>query len=268
VDHFVHTGRAFCRRKRSRDLVRRHYHDCGWVNPYRQYERLLADVLSAGSVVLDVGCGGDWPTLEYLLTCGTVPHGIDPVVEEGSPIAHSGGTLRRGRAEAIPYPDGFFDAAVSRCVLEHLQSPIEAFRELRRVLKPGGLFALLTPNRWDYVSLCAKLIPNRLHARLVRRLESRQETDTFPTFYRANSARDISRLAAETGFVVDHLAYTNEFPSMLMGHRVLCGVMIAYDELIGRFPGLHWLKGWILGCLRSTGKKALGVYVAEAREGS
>lgn len=54
----------------------------------------------------------------------------------------------RGRADALPFPDGSFDFAVSAFVLRSLaaiRGP--AAREIRRVLKPGGRACLLELGR-------------------------------------------------------------------------------------------------------------------------
>ena len=51
-----------------------------------------------------------------------------------------GGTkLREARAEALPFEDGEFHAVVSNSLLHHLSDPVGAFREMARVLRPGGL---------------------------------------------------------------------------------------------------------------------------------
>lgn len=52
-----------------------------------------------------------------------------------------GGTLREAQ-----FPDGSFDAAALYHVIEHFKSPASEVRELHRVLRPGGLIVIETPN--------------------------------------------------------------------------------------------------------------------------
>jgi hypothetical protein len=62
-------------------------------------------------------------------------------------------------------------------------------REFHRVLKPGGWVCARTPNKWGYIALGARIIPDALHDRVLAYLQpARQKHDVFPTFYRANSA--------------------------------------------------------------------------------
>ena len=253
TDHpSVKTTRADRRRAKCWQIVRRHYHDRGWQHAYRKYDDLLATSLGDHSAVLDVGCGREFPLAPKLLKTGAEVHGIDPALDTESVPDRAGVTIKRGTAEAIPYPDDRFDVVVSRSVLEHVQNPLVVFRELYRVLKPGGKFVFLTPSKYDYVSLIASCVPNRFHAAIVERMEGREERDTFPTFYRANSAHQLARLAAESGFEVEALRYENNYPSMFMAHPLLCRMAVGYDNLISLSPRLHWLRGWLLGCLSST----------------
>lgn len=48
--------------------------------------------------------------------------------------------------DRLPFDDGTFDEVYSRCVLEHLQNPNIALKEMIRVLKRGGKLRLITDN--------------------------------------------------------------------------------------------------------------------------
>ena len=54
--------------------------------------------------------------------------------------------------ERLPWADGSFDAVAAWEVLEHLENPHHAVREISRVLKPGGIFLLSLPNIFHIVS--------------------------------------------------------------------------------------------------------------------
>ena len=51
----------------------------------------------------------------------------------GAPIE-----LRQMDAQAMEFPDGSFDAAVATCVFCSVPDPVQGFREVKRVVKPGG----------------------------------------------------------------------------------------------------------------------------------
>lgn len=51
-------------------------------------------------------------------------------------------------AEAIPYPDNYFDTILSHEVIEHVADDRRTAHEMVRVLKPGGRIVIFCPNRW------------------------------------------------------------------------------------------------------------------------
>lgn len=50
--------------------------------------------------------------------------------------------FEQGEIEAMPFPDGSFDLVISNCVINLVPDKSDAYREIFRVLKPGGWFAV------------------------------------------------------------------------------------------------------------------------------
>src|SRR6266576_3801216 len=72
--------------------------------------------------------------------------GLDPDSPSLSEHRAQGMPVVRGVGERMPFVDESFDLIVCLWVLEHLKDPVEAFREVRRVLRPRGHFVFVTPN--------------------------------------------------------------------------------------------------------------------------
>src|SRR4051794_33114392 len=107
-------------------------------------ERALAG--RTGLRVLDAGCGTGGTTVE-LRRFGEVV-GVDLAWEALEPARGRGlSQLARASIERLPFASGTFDAATSFEVVYHLDvgNDTLALSEVRRVLKPGGIFLLRVP---------------------------------------------------------------------------------------------------------------------------
>ena len=78
-------------------------------------------------------------------------------------------------AESLDYPDNSFDILFSIEVLEHLQRPARAINEFYRVLKPGGLAIITTPNRSTLISKPRKILESVLERAGKARSSAREE---------------------------------------------------------------------------------------------
>ena len=91
--------------------------------------------------------------------------------------------------EKIPLPSRSVDLCICRSVIEHMENPTNFFAEMSRVIKPGGYICLVTPNKYSYFGIASRMIPDRFHAWLLKKIMKsfREDHDVFPTFYNCNS---------------------------------------------------------------------------------
>ncbi len=111
---------------------------------YRRRVEMCLDQCCGGDAVLEVGFGIGL-TFWNLSRLYRRIHGLDlevNVAEVARLHAEQGiaANLTNGNVLNMPYDDGSFDTVLLISILEHLkpQEQDQAFRELRRVLKPGG----------------------------------------------------------------------------------------------------------------------------------
>lgn len=182
--------------------------------PWRLYHAPIVDALqrvitlSPGVSILNLG-SGPFLELSSLDDCGrkfTVCD-IDPRAvalarkRYGARLAGSD-VLEPGRP--LPYADRTFDTVVSMDVIEHVSDPVAWAREALRVLKPGGLLFLTTPN---YGSRSLRLIESTA-LEAVARWQSFTRKDLHPT------KMDDARLAAtlrDAGcktLIIERIAYS------------------------------------------------------------
>jgi len=107
----------------------------------------------SGRNVLDLGCGYGGRTVFYAVDCGAATvEGLEvseAIVARCREYADAkdcaNATFRLGLAETLPYADRAFEVVVSFDVLEHVDDPFRALREIARVLRPGGHAYLVFP---------------------------------------------------------------------------------------------------------------------------
>jgi len=241
----------------SQKLKKIFYHD--EEHPYRVYERIILSYIKKKDVVVDVGCGRAAQVLKKIIGECKVAIGMDIGDFEGVD-GRSGINFMRSDVINIGLKNNSVDLIISRSMFEHIKDPDKVYRELYRVLKPGGYVIFLTPNLYDYASLIAKTIPNRFHPKIVRITEGRSEGDTFPTYFRSNTQRVIKNLSQNAGFKIISIALLGQYPSYLMFNPVLFLLGTAFDKIICKFETLQLLRGWLLVVLKKEGRVSLAKF--------
>jgi SAM-dependent methyltransferase len=121
------------------------------------HERVARRLVTEGATpVLDVGCG-EGELARHLPAGAWIGLDNSPTMLAQAPPPNI-----VGDAEALPFPDRWFDSAALLYVLYHLPEPAQALAEAYRVLRPGGLVAVAAPSRHDSPELAHALPRRRL----------------------------------------------------------------------------------------------------------
>jgi ubiquinone/menaquinone biosynthesis C-methylase UbiE len=119
--------------------------------------------------LLEIGYGSGVFMPELALHCNEL-YGIDPHHQEEAVtevLAKHGVTakLASGSAESMPYEDSFFDAVVVVSALEFIPDLEKACHEIRRVLAPNGIVAIVTPGHSPMVDFGLRVLTGKSPAK-------------------------------------------------------------------------------------------------------
>jgi methionine biosynthesis protein MetW len=143
---------------REDEYVSKYYNDA-WATKLQRKEYRTLDArwrsrwefavqeIPQKSKVLDCGCG-DGILGGMLKNKGCDVYGLD-ISEYAMALATERGVKTAScdlSSDSFPFQDGFFDAVVFACVLEHIAFPEHALREAARVAKDEGIVIVTIPN--------------------------------------------------------------------------------------------------------------------------
>ena len=208
------------------------------------FQQLLNQYLSSETVLLDLGCGRGLESMrDYTAVCRH-SYGVDPTdaVFENKTIHEP----LKGSAYEIPIGDEVLDVVVSQQVLEHIEFPERMFKEVARVLKPGGLFAAMTPNLWYPTTVVSAVTPYSFHRWVNSALLSVDEDDTFPTFYRANRLSTLQKLGREAGLSPKFHQYFMSNPGQFEFSPILTRAEVLFIRILDAWSALAKLKDTII----------------------
>ena len=216
----------------------------------RAYRDFVTSFLTPDVKLLDFGAGrGAQPQHRFR---GVVAHvagvDIDEAVLENP---HLDDAKVMAPNAPIPYAEDSFDVVISANVLEHVEDPDAVFREIHRILRPGGVFVFQTPNKRHYVPMIARLTPHRFHL-WVNHRRGVPDRDTFPTRYRVNTPGAVRRLATQHAFAVERLDTIEGRPEYLRAFTPLYPLGILYERTVNATPLLAPFRVVMLGALRKN----------------
>ncbi|TMK70650.1 MAG: class I SAM-dependent methyltransferase [Actinobacteria bacterium] len=154
----------------------------------------LADFagVRSGQRVIDVGCGPGTLTAELVARLGAenvVAADPSDAFVAAARQRYPGVDVRSAPAEALPFADGSFDAALAQLVVHFMTDPVAGLREMGRVTREGGTVAA---NVWDLAGGRAPIDP---FWRAAKQLRDDVEDESGRPGARAGHLADLFRSA-------------------------------------------------------------------------
>jgi SAM-dependent methyltransferase len=152
------------------------------LSDYVNRNYLKEEIGQVKGKVLDVGCGAG-------LRVGRLKEAYPDLSLDGVDISRKaieiakrdwpGVSFQVASADDLPFGDNYFQAVIMRNVLEHLDNPEKALQEIKRVLKPGGIFYCLTPLEGEkWILSPPERLAKKFHGH-VQRFSRRELEDLF-----------------------------------------------------------------------------------------
>lgn len=222
-----------------------YYSRSGFEGGTLPFFALCKKQIPPGAEILEVGSGPSNECSEMLSGIGAVTGlDVDPDVKNNRWLSKA--CVFDG--EQMPFADNSFDACVSNFVLEHVSHPIEHFAEIARVLRPGGVYCLRTPNLFHYVSAGAFVMPHSVHLMVANRMRglAGDAHDPYPTWFRANTRSKLRKLCLTNGLDNPDITMLEPEPSYGRAHPLLFYPMMAYERLVNLSDALSGFRITIL----------------------
>lgn len=207
------------------------------------FRKYLKNYINNESIILDAGCGDNGMISEFK----SLPKSIIGIDINENLLSKNNIVNKKiiSSLEHIPLESNSIDIVISEFVLEHLQNPILAFKEIFRVLKPKGTFIFITPNVINPVMTLSNILPYEWH-KLLRKILLKKQEEPHPTYYKANTYRKLIKLCKNSGF--------NEFQILRAGNPEYLGFCkplvlpaILFEKLIDN-NFLNIFKMYLIGC--------------------
>ena len=188
--------------------------------------------------ILDVGCGLGMYVRQMRRFSADV-YGVDVDAEKVAQASRTLPNIYTAPAEALPFPDDYFDVILLHEVIEHVDDDRQAIREAYRCLRPGGQIVIYAPNRLYLFETHGFYLGSRYVFRLLPLVNYTPDfiRNRFAPHVRIYTRRGIRRLFA--GLRVRFEAETHIFPgfdNVVERHPVAGRALVAARNFVERTP--------------------------------
>lgn len=217
----------------------------GFRNAGELFRDLVADLVTPETLLLDLGCGRTSLAAEPIQRAKRSV-GVDLSLSD---LQHNRAldAVIMADGEVLPFADSSFDLVVSQWAVEHLEHPGLVFAQIARILRPGGSCVIFTTNAHNYVPLLSRLLNGESQSGLIARLLHRPAHESFPTFYRANTAARIGSHCRRTGMCLKSTVYVGNPFYLAFSPLLFCCALVF--EKITDAPRLNRFKLYLLTVL-------------------
>jgi len=174
------------------------------LSPFRGLAARISERVPEAGTILEVAPGPGYLAVElarlgrYRVIGLDVSHTFVEIAAENARKAGVQAEFRVGDAAAMPFADGMFDFVVCRAAFKNFSAPVDALREMRRVLKPGGEALVIDMHRDvtnEEIDSAVRAMPLSAFDRLITKA-----TFKYMLRPRAYTLDAFRAMAAEAGF--------------------------------------------------------------------
>lgn len=168
---------------------------------YEMVTRTISGRHRGGGVLVDVGCGAGKLRSFVGRQCDRYI-GVDAIRYEDFPTEADFISLDLDTGN-VPLADAFADVVCAVETIEHLENPRAFVRELVRLIKPGGMVIITTPNQLSLLSKLTFVLKNQFNA-------FQEAPGLYPAHVTALLEIDLIRIFTECGLTNINIDFTNQ----------------------------------------------------------